>query len=117
MNPVLIGIAGGTSSGKTAIAKKIIADYGAKEVELMEQDSYYKDLSHIPDEERASQNYDHPDAIDVGLFENHLTSLLSGNSVQVPSYDFSAHIRRKKSRTITPHHVIVVEGILVLHYT
>jgi len=117
MNPVLIGIAGGTGSGKTAIAKKIIADYGAAEVEVMEQDSYYKDLSHIPDEERASQNYDHPDAIDVGLFENHLTSLLSGNSVQVPSYDFSVHIRRRKSRTITPHHVIVVEGILVLHYT
>ena len=117
MNPVLIGIAGGTGSGKTAIAKKIIDDYGAAEVEVMEQDSYYKDLSHITDEERASQNYDHPDAIDVGLFENHLTSLLSGNSVQVPSYDFSVHIRRRKSRTITPHHVIVVEGILVLHYT
>ena len=83
----------------------------------MSLNSYYKNLFHIPDEERASQNYDHPDAIDVALFENHLTSLLSGNSVQVPSYDFSAHIYKKKSRTITPHHVIVVEGILVLHYT
>jgi len=102
---------------KNSHCKKIIADCGAAEVEVMEQDSYYKDLSHIPDEERVSQNYDHPDAIDVGLFENHLTSLLSGNSVQVPSYDFSVHIRRRKSRTITPHHVIVVEGILVLHYT
>ena len=117
MNPILISIAGGTGSGKTAITKKIIADYGAEEVVIMEQDSYYKDLSHIPYVERASQNYDHPDSIDVALFENHLTSLLSGNSVQVPSYDFSAHIRKKKSRTITPHHVIVVEGILVLHYT
>ena len=117
MNTILIGIAGGTGSGKTALAKRIIADYGAEEVEVMEQDSYYKDLSHIPYEERETQNYDHPDSIDIALFENHLTSLLSGNSVQVPSYDFSAHVRRKKSHTITPHHVIVVEGILVLHYT
>ena len=117
MNTILIGIAGGTGSGKTALAKRIIADYGAEEVEVMEQDSYYKDLSHIPYEERETQNYDHPDSIDIALFENHLTSLLSGNSVQVPSYDFSAHICKKKSRTITPHHFIVVEGILVLHYT
>jgi uridine kinase len=117
MNPVLIGIAGGTGSGKTSLAKRIIADYGAGEVEVIEQDSYYKDLSHISYEERETQNYDHPDSIDIALFEYHLTSLLSGNSVHVPSYDFSAHVRRKKSRIITPHHVIVVEGILVLHYT
>ena len=100
MNSILIGIAGGT-----------------REVTVIEQDSYYKDLSHILYEKRTAQNYDHPDAIDIALFENHLISLLAGDSVQVPVYDFSTHVRMDKHRTITPHHVIVVEGILVLHYT
>ena len=117
MNSVLIGIAGGTGSGKTSLAKGILADYGTGEVTVLEQDSYYKDLSHILYEERAARNYDHPDAIDIVLFENHLISLLAGDSVQVPVYDFSTHVRMDKHRTITPHHVIVVEGILVLHYT
>ena len=117
MNSVLIGIAGGTGSGKTSLAKGILADYGTGEVTVLEQDSYYKDLSHILYEERETQNYDHPDATDIALFENHLISLLAGDSVQVPVYDFSTHVRMDKHRTITPHHVIVVEGILVLHYT
>ena len=117
MNSVLIGIAGGTGSGKTSLAKEILADYGTGEVTVLEQDSYYKDLSNILYEERAARNYDHPDAIDIVLFENHLISLLAGDSVQVPVYDFSTHVRMDKHRTITPHHVIVVEGILVLHYT
>ena len=117
MNSVLIGIAGGTGSGKTSLAKGILADYGTGEVTVLEQDSYYKDLSHILYEKRATRNYDHPDAIDIALFENHLISLLAGDSVQVPVYDFSTHVRMDKHRTITPHHVIVVEGILVLHYT
>ena len=117
MNSILIGIAGGTGSGKTSLAKGILADYGTWEVTVIEQDSYYKDLSHILYEERAARNYDHPDAIDIVLFENHLISLLAGDSVQVPVYDFSTHVRMDKHRTITPHHVIVVEGILVLHYT
>ena len=117
MNSILIGIAGGTGSGKTSLAKGILSDYGTGEVTVIEQDSYYKDLSHILYEERAARNYDHPDAIDIALFENHLISLLAGDSVQVPVYDFSTHVRMDKHRTITPHHVIVVEGIFVLHYT
>jgi len=117
MNSILIGIAGGTGSGKTSLAKGILADYGTGEVTVLEQDSYYKDLSHILYEERAARNYDHPDAIDIALFENHLISLLAGDSVQVPVYNFSTHVRMDKHRTITPHHVIVVKGILVLHYT
>ena len=117
MNSILIGIAGGTGSGKTSLAKGILADYATGEITVLEQDSYYKDLSHILYEERAARNYDHPDAIDIVLFENHLISLLAGDSVQVPVYDFSTHVRMDKHHTITPHHVIVVEGILVLHYT
>ena len=117
MKTIIIGIGGGTGSGKTSLAKGILAEYGEGEVVVIEQDSYYNDLSHILYEERAAQNYDHPDAIDIALFENHLISLLAGDSVQVPVYDFSTHVRMDKHRTITPHHVIVVEGILVLHYT
>ena len=117
MNTIIIGIAGGTGSGKTSLAKGILSEYGEGEVAVIEQDSYYNDLSHIPYEERVIQNYDHPDSIDIKLFESHLQGLLNGESVNVPTYDFSTHVRMDKTATITPHHVIVVEGILTLHYT
>ncbi len=117
MNTIIIGIAGGTGSGKTSLAKGILSEYGDGEVAVIEQDSYYNDLSHILYEERVIQNYDHPDSIDIELFESHLQGLLNGESVNVPTYDFSTHVRMDKTATITPHHVIVVEGILTLHYT
>ena len=117
MNTIIIGIAGGTGSGKTSLAKGILSEYGEGEVAVIEQDSYYNDLSHILYEERVIQNYDHPDSIDIELFESHLQGLLNGESVNVPTYDFSTHVRMDKTSTITPHHVIVVEGILTLHYT
>ena len=117
MNTIIIGIAGGTGSGKTSLAKGILSEYGEGEVAVIEQDSYYNDLSHILYEERVIQNYDHPDSIDIELFESHLQNLLNGELVNVPTYDFSTHVRMDKTITITPHHVIVVEGILTLHYT
>ena len=117
MNTIIIGIAGGTGSGKTSLAKEILSEYGEGEVAVIEQDSYYNDLSHILYEERVVQNYDHPDSIDIELFESHLQGLLNGKSVKIPTYDFSTHVRMDKTTTITPHHVIVVEGILTLHYT
>ena len=117
MNTIIIGIAGGTGSGKTSLAKGILGQYGEGEVAVIEQDSYYNDLSHILYEERVNQNYDHPDSIDIDLFESHLQGLLNGESVAVPTYDFSAHVRMDKTTLITPHHVIVVEGILTLHYS
>ena len=117
MNTIIIGIAGGTGSGKTSLAKGILSEYGDGEVAVIEQDSYYNDLSHILYEERVIQNYDHPDSIDIELFESHLQGLLNGESVNVPTYDFSTHVRMDKTIAITPHHVIVVEGILTLHYT
>ena len=116
MKTIIIGIGGGTGSGKTSLAKGILAEYGEGEVAVIEQDSYYKDLSHIIYEERAGQNYDHPDSIDIDLFESHLQQLLDGKTIAIPTYDFSTHVRMDKTTPITQHHVIVVEGILTLHY-
>jgi len=116
MNTILIGIAGGTGSGKTSLAKGILAEYGEGEVAVIEQDSYYNDLSHVLYGERVHQNFDHPESIDIDLFESHLKQLMIGESVNVPTYDFSTHVRMDQVTRITPHHVIVVEGILTLHY-
>ena len=116
MKTIIIGIGGGTGSGKTSLAKGILAEYGEGEVAVIEQDSYYKDLSHIIYEERTGQNYDHPDSIDIDLFEIHLQQLLDGREIEIPTYDFSTHVRMDKTKPITQPHVIVVEGILALHY-
>ena len=111
---ILIGIAGGTGSGKTSIAKAIASDFGKSEVALIEQDSYYKDLSNLTIEERASVNFDHPDAIDFTLMRDHLQKLMEGNVVDIPIYDYTTHTREKKSREIEKHHIIILEGILAL---
>ncbi|MEE8340704.1 MAG: uridine kinase [Candidatus Neomarinimicrobiota bacterium] len=113
---ILIGIAGGTGSGKTSISKELMKEYGKGEVVVIQQDSYYKDLSHIKLEERQLQNFDHPNAIDIKLFREQITTLLNGKTVQVPIYDFTIHVRSREKITISPHHVIVLEGILALHY-
>jgi uridine kinase len=116
MKTIIIGIGGGTGSGKTSLAKGILAEYGEGEVAVIEQDSYYNDLSHIIYEKRVAQNYDHPDSIDIDLFESHLEQLLDGKTIEIPTYDFSTHVRMEKTTPMIQHHVIVVEGILALHY-
>ena len=111
---ILIGIAGGTGSGKTSIAKAIAADFGKSEVALIEQDAYYKNLSNVTIEERSLVNFDHPDAIDFTLMRNHMQKLMEGNVVDIPIYDYTTHTREKKSRKVEKHHIIILEGILAL---
>jgi len=111
---ILIGIAGGSGSGKTSIAQRIEEDLGPERVLILKQDSYYKELSHLSFEERATRNFDHPDAFDHDLLIAQLKSLLAGNFVEMPVYDFTKHTRSPETKKIGGHRIIVVEGILIL---
>ena len=112
--PFLIGISGGSCSGKTTLAKELVDLLGAS-VSLLMFDDYYHDLSALEPSERAIGNYDHPDALDVDLFLQHLRSLAAGNPVEVPEYDFSTHTRRGPTHTVEPASFVVIDGILLLH--
>ena len=111
---ILIGIAGGTGTGKTTVAKAITSEFGEREVTLIEQDAFYQDLSHLPLEEREKVNFDHPDAVDFNLMREKIKSLLQGNAIDIPIYDYATHTRTDEFRHIEPHHIIVIEGILSL---
>ena len=113
---ILIGIAGGTGSGKTSIANKLLEEYDKGDIIVIEQDAYYRDISNISIDDRHLHNFDPPDAIDIELFNQQLISLLKGQIVEIPIYDFSTHSRLKDTKTVNPHRVIIVEGILTLHY-
>ena len=116
-NVILIGIGGGTGSGKTTVAKAISAEFGSEDVVFLQLDSYYKNINNLSFKERAKTNFDHPDAIYIELFNQQLITLIKGQSVDMPVYDFATHSRRSETQKIDPHHVIVVEGILTLHYS
>ncbi len=111
---MLIGIAGGTGSGKTTVAERIRDIISGKHsVIMMQQDSYYKDHSDIPLKERERINYDHPDSIDIELLIEHLKSLVKGIPVNVPVYDFTTHTRKKETKRELPGDIIIIEGILI----
>ena len=111
---LVIGIAGGTGSGKTTVAEMIAKELGLRRVAMLFQDSYYKDLAHLSLTERKAQNFDHPDAIDVELMAAHVRALKSGQPIRMPTYDFPTYTRRAKTIPARPKRVILVEGILVL---
>ena len=111
----MIGIAGGTASGKTLVTKKIKEQFSEDWVTVIKQDDYYKVQSHIPFEERLKVNYDHPDAIDNVLLYEQLQALLDQKTIEKPVYDFTRHTRSDQTETIKPTRIIIVEGILVLY--
>jgi uridine kinase len=110
----IIGIAGGTASGKSMIAQRIFEALGGRRVTILKQDHYYKDLVHLPFEERVRVNFDHPDAFDTPLLRDHVTALLKGETIRHPLYDFTQHLRLRESVEMGGYPIIVLEGILVL---
>lgn len=110
---MIIGISGGTGSGKTTVAEKIIAPVGAENVVYLQQDSYYRNLGDMPLDLRHKVNYDHPDAFDTELLINHLAALRAGEGIEQPIYDYRTHSRKTETIHVEPRPVIIVEGILV----
>jgi uridine kinase len=112
--PIIVGVAGGTGSGKTTIVREMLKGIDPDNVLLIQHDAYYRDRSHLPSEERANINYDHPDALETSLLIRHLKQLLAGEAADIPIYDFVTHTRKPEYRQAEPCKVIVVEGILIL---
>ena len=110
---ILIGIAGGSGSGKTLVARNIVRELGSDRVVIIDQDSYYKDLEDIPHLDREARNFDHPDAFDNDLLKQHMRELLQGRGVEQPIYDYAEHRRLGETRHVGEHTVIVLEGILI----
>ncbi len=110
MKPIVIGIAGGTASGKTTMVKKITEKLGPLRAAIVNQDAYYKDLSHLSPEERSKTNFDHPSAIDRTLFIKNLRTLIERKTIKQPVYNFVTHTRENRYQMINPEEVIIVEG-------
>lgn len=113
MSSLVVGIAGGTGSGKTTVAKTIAAALPAAGVAMIEYDAYYRDRQDLSPEERALLNFDHPDSLETELLVEHLGALKQGAAIDVPIYDFKTHRRREESRRVEPAKIVIVEGILV----
>ncbi len=111
--PLVIGIAGGSGSGKTTVAQLIIERVGAEYIAYLPHDAYYKDLSNLPPNQRAAINFDHPDSLDTELLIEQVKQLASYQPIDLPKYDFKAHRRTKQLQRIEPHPLILVEGILI----
>ena len=116
MRSIILGIAGGTGSGKTFIVDNLLSIYNSNNINVINLDSYYKDLSHMGYQDRVKQNFDHPDSIDIDLIISHLKQISDGNNIDIPIYDFSNHVRLETTKTISQSNVIIVEGIFALHY-
>jgi uridine kinase len=113
MNPFIIGVAGGSGSGKTTVVNHIIDKIGAQNIVLLQHDWYYRDLLHLDFDERAQQNFDHPSSLETELMVHHVRALSEGNSIEVPVYDFKNHVRKNETIELYPKPVILVDGILI----
>ena len=110
---MIIGISGGTGSGKTTVARRILENVSDEYITFLQQDSYYRNLGDLPLELRRQINFDHPDALDNELFVNHVRALRAGEAIEMPVYDFATHTRKTESVRLAPKPVIIIEGILV----
>lgn len=113
--PFMVGVAGGTCSGKTTVAERLADLIGPEHLSLIRLDSYYVDRADEPMEKRAAANYDHPDAFDWELLDRHLDALMSGETIDVPVYDYTHHMRSADVVRVPPTRIVVIEGILVLY--
>jgi uridine kinase len=113
MSPFVIGVAGGSGSGKTTVVRRIVDSLGPDQVTLLDHDRYYRDRNDLRLEERAALNYDHPDALETDLMVRHVRALKAGQSVEAPQYDFTRHARLAETNTFQPRRALIVEGILV----
>ena len=110
---LVIGVAGGSGSGKTTVVRRIVESIGHDQVTVLEHDRYYRDRNDLRLEERASLNYDHPDSLETDLLVRHVEALRAGHTVDVPVYDFARHARRPDTHPVVPRRAIIVEGILI----
>lgn len=112
-NCILIGVAGGSGSGKTTVANNLVKAFKSEDAALVEQDAYYRELTNLTLEEKAAVNFDHPDSIEFDLLKEHLLKLINGEAIERPIYDFTTHSRKEGTVRIEPSKIIIVEGILL----
>lgn len=113
MEPLIIGVAGGSGSGKTTVVEHIMETFGQEDILLLQHDSYYRDLKHLSFEERTKHNFDHPSSLETELMIKHIKALKEGYQVQVPIYDFTKHIRKEETKQAEPRRIILIDGILI----
>ena len=113
MNTFVIGVAGGSGSGKTTVVRRIVDSLGLEHVTLLQHDRYYRDRNDLRLEERAALNYDHPNSLETDLLVRHVQQLRAGKPIDVPQYDFTRHARLSETETFQPRRALIVEGILV----
>jgi uridine kinase len=113
IHPIIIGVAGGTGSGKTTVASRILDRVGTEHITYIAHDAYYRDLGHLPERLRAQVNFDHPDSLETELLVEHLKELRAGRPVEIPIYDFTTHTRTQRTEHVEVAPVVIVEGILV----
>ena len=113
---IIIGVFGGTGSGKTTIVNQIVSDFNASDIQVISQDAYYKDNSNITYDARCLLNFDHPEAIDFELLYQHLSALKNGETIAQPVYNFKTHNRTDKTLEISPKKILILEGILIMNY-
>ena len=111
----ILGIAGDSGSGKTTVVDSVTTELGDDVVNVLPHDAYYRSKPHLDFEERSKSNFDHPDSLETELMSEHLKQLILGENIPLPIYDFSSHLRSKKSKTIHPRPILIIDGILVLH--